>query len=86
MSCFVADALYDAAESSSVVSALSTDCDHTRLCVSHAVVFWCEVLDSAESALSFVVMVDIELLDTAGSASLSFVAVADTTVSALSAI
>ena len=45
-----------------------------------------EVLDTTVSALSYVAVVDIELLDTALSAPLSFVAVADTTVSALSAI
>ena len=59
---------------------------------SHAVVcsscggFLLEVLDTAVSALSYVAVADIELLDTVVSAPLSFVAVADTTVSALYAI
>ena len=58
---------------------------------SHAVVcsscggFALEMLDTAVSALSFVAVADFELLDTAGLAPLSFVAVVDATVSALSA-
>ena len=59
---------------------------------SHAVVcsscggFPLEVLDTAVSTLSFVAVADFELLETAGLAPLSFVAVVDATVSALSAI
>ena len=45
-----------------------------------------EVLDTAVSTLSFVAVADFELLDTASLAPLSFVAVVDATVSALSAI
>ena len=45
-----------------------------------------KVLDTAVSALSFVAVADIEMLDPAGYVPLSFVAVVDTTVSALSAI
>ena len=45
-----------------------------------------DVLDTAVFALSFVAVADIELFDTAGSAPLYFVAVVDTTVSALSLI
>ena len=44
------------------------------------------MLNTAVSALSFFAVADIDLLDTVGSAPLSFVAVVDTTVSALSAI
>ena len=44
------------------------------------------MLDTAVSTLSFVAVADFEVLDTAISAPLSVVAVADTTVSTLSAI
>ena len=67
------------------LSPLSADCVHTPLCSSCS---GCplEVLDTAVPTPSFVAVAEFELLDTAGLAPLSFVAVVDTTVSALSAI
>ena len=44
------------------------------------------MLDTAVSALSYVAVADSELLDTAVAAPLSFVAMVDTTLSALSDI
>ena len=68
-----------------VVSALCGLRSNVVVCSSCAG-FPLEVLDTAVSALSYVAVAAIELLNTAVSAPLSFVAVADTTVSALSAI
>ena len=45
-----------------------------------------EVLDTAVSTVSFVAVADFDLLDTDGLAPLSFVAVVDAAVSALSAM
>ena len=71
-------------QSGSVFSPLYADCVHTPLCVGLRRVS--EVLDTAVSTVSFVAVADFDLLDTDGLAPLSFVAVVDAAVSALSAM